>query len=356
MGPFPNRRWPQWSRSSPERPGEVRLSALVTRGLTKRYGSLAAVNHLDLSVDRGVLYGFLGPNGSGKTTTIRMVLGLIFPTEGQTEVLGQPLFGAEGRDIAGAASIHDALRRVGAIVEEPAFWRYLSGRRNLEYFARAAGPADDRRARLARIDQTLKLVGLQDAAGMRVKAYSQGMRQRLGIAQALLGAPELLVLDEPTNGLDPQGMREVRVLLRRLADSGTTVFVSSHLLAEVEAMCDRVGVLARGRLLADGPPSALRRDTEHLTIEVDDRARAARVLASFAGATIEANEGPGSSSADGGPGTLRVRLAPPATAAGVNARLVSEGVAVGSLVPERDTLEDVFVALVEKAERVDAEG
>ncbi len=302
-------------------------------------------------MDRGVLYGFLGPNGSGKTTTIRMILGLIFPTEGQTEVLGQPVFGPEGGGLAEAAGTHGALRRVGAIVEEPAFWRYLSGRRNLECFARAAGPPDDRRARLARIDETLKLVGLEDAAGMRVKAYSQGMRQRLGIAQALLGAPELLVLDEPTNGLDPQGMREVRLLLRRLADAGTTVFVSSHLLAEVEAMCDRVGVLARGRLLADGPPAALRRDTEHLTVEVDDRARAARVLAALAGATVETSEGLGGASMAGGAGTLRVRLAPPATAAGVNARLVTEGVQVRSLVPERDTLEDVFVALVEKAER-----
>jgi ABC-2 type transport system ATP-binding protein len=302
-------------------------------------------------VDRGTLYGFLGPNGSGKTTTIRMILGLIFPTEGQTELLGQPVFGPEGGGLAGAAGIHGPLRRVGAIVEEPAFWRYLSGRRNLEYFARAAGPAEDRRARLARIDETLRLVGLEDASGMRVKAYSQGMRQRLGIAQALLGAPELLVLDEPTNGLDPQGMREVRLLLRRLADSGTTVFVSSHLLAEVEAMCDRVGVLARGRLLADGPPSALRRDTEHLTVEVDDQARAARVLAAFAGATVEASGRLGGASMDGEPGTLRIRLAPPATAAGVNARLVSEGVQVSSLVPEQDTLEDVFVALVEKAER-----
>src|SRR5205085_801609 len=131
-----------------------------------------------------------------------------------------------------------ALRRVGAMIEETCFWRYLSGRRNLEYFARASGPADDRRARLGRVDEVLRTVGLQDAATKKVKAYSQGMRQRLGIAQALLGAPKILVLDEPTNGLDPQGMREVRTLLRRLADDGVTVFVSSHLLSEVEVMCD----------------------------------------------------------------------------------------------------------------------
>src|SRR5438552_16471828 len=145
---------------------------------------------------------------------------------------------------------------------------YLSRRRNLEYFTRAAGPRSEQQARLARIDDVLHTVGLADAANKRVKAYSQGMRQRLGIALALLGEPELLVLDEPTNGLDPQGMREIRLLLRRLADEGTTIFVSSHLLFEVEAMCDRVGVLAHGRMVADGPPSDLRRDTEHLTVEV----------------------------------------------------------------------------------------
>jgi ABC-type multidrug transport system ATPase subunit len=188
------------------------VNALVARGLTKRYRGTPAVDRLDLRVEPGVLYGFLGPNGAGKTTTIRMALGLVFPSEGEIEVLGEPVFGhgAPGRR---------ELRRVGALIEEPAFWSYLSGRRNLECFARAAGPAEDREARLARIDQVLEQVGLSGATGKRVKAYSDGMRQRLGIALALLGAPELLILDEPTNGLDPQGMREVRRLLRRLADS-----------------------------------------------------------------------------------------------------------------------------------------
>ncbi len=281
-----------------------------------------------------MLYGFLGPNGAGKTTTIRMVLGLVFPNGGEVELLGRPVFGPSGEREA-------ALRKVGALVEEPGFWRYLSGRKNLEYFARAAGPAEDRSARLARVDEVLRRVDLQEAAGKRVKAYSQGMRQRLGIALALLGDPRILVLDEPTNGLDPQGMREVRTLLRSLADDGTTVFVSSHLLAEVEAMCDEVGVLAHGRLVAEGPPSKLRAASERLRIEVDDLARARAVLGGIRG-VVSDGDAPAS-----GPGTIRVRLADGVGPAAVNAALVSGGVAVSALAPEHDSLEDVFVSLVQ---------
>jgi ABC-2 type transport system ATP-binding protein len=328
------------------------MSALVTRGLTKRYGSIAAVDHLDLTVDQGVLYGFLGPNGSGKTTTIRMALGLIFPTEGSVEVLGHPVAGPSVGPEEGAERILD---RVGAIVEEPAFWKYLTGRKNLEYFTRSGGSdpsggsGDGQPSRLGQIDQTLRLVDLHDAAGKKVKAYSQGMRQRLGIALALLGKPSLLILDEPTNGLDPQGMREVRLLLRRLADEGTTVFVSSHLLSEVEAMCDRVGVLARGRLVAEGPPSALRASGERLRVQVSDRDRAERIVAVLPGVSIDPD--------GAGPGQVLLRLAAPATAAGVNARLVSEGVEVSALVPEQDSLEDVFVSLVERADaKLEGEG
>jgi ABC-2 type transport system ATP-binding protein len=309
------------------------LNAIVARGLTKRYGDAAAVDALDLEVEQGLLYGFLGPNGAGKTTTIRMALGLIFPTGGEVEVLGEPTS-------RGQASRDRAMRQVGAMIEEPGFWRYLSGRRNLEYFARAAGPVADRRARLDRVDEVLHTVGLHEAAGKKVKAYSQGMRQRLGIAQALLGAPRVLMLDEPTNGLDPQGMREVRTLLRRLADDGVTVFVSSHLLTEVEAMCDRVGVLARGRLVAEGPPGALRKGSGRLRIEVSDRPRAEGVLAGLAGVTLDG----------GGTAQLRVQLAAPATASAVNAALVAAGVEVSALVPEHESLEDVFVSLVEGGE------
>ena len=309
------------------------MKALRTRALTKRYGDLVAVDTLDLSIDRGALYGFLGPNGAGKTTTIRMALGLIYPTGGDVEILDEPVFG-RGTPVV--------LRRVGALVEEPGFYRYLSGRKNLELYARAAGPRADRDARLARIDEVLKLVDLQEAAGKRVKAYSQGMRQRLGVAQALLASPELLILDEPTNGLDPQGMREIRRLLRRLADEGTTIFVSSHLLAEVEAMCDRVGVLAQGRLVAEGPPAQLRATGETLRIDVDDRAKAQAILVRIDGVELDG--------ADVRAGSVRVRLAEPATPAAVNAALVTGGVAVSALVPERASLEDVFVALVEGAD------
>lgn len=308
--------------------------ALAARGLTKSYGGVAAVDALDLTVRPGTLYGFLGPNGAGKTTTIRMMLGLIHATSGEVEVLGSPV--RPGQGVA-------ALRRVGALVEEPAFWRYLSGRRNLEYFARAAGPADDRRARLGRVDAVLDVVDLGQAAGKKVRAYSQGMRQRLGIARALLGAPEVLLLDEPTNGLDPQGIAEMRALLRRLADDGTTVFVSSHLLAEVEAMCDIVGVLARGRLVAEGPPSNLRPSGERLRVGVDDPIRARKVLAEVDGVLLDEHETP-----DAAP--LRLRLSAPATAAAVNATLVSSGIAVSELSPEHERLEDVFLDLVGDAD------
>jgi ABC-2 type transport system ATP-binding protein len=312
------------------------LNAIVARSLTKRYGDIAAVDALDLSIEQGVLYGFLGPNGAGKTTTIRMILGLIFPTGGDVEVLGEPIFGGTAGQRAAA------VRRAGAMIEEPAFWGYLSGRRNLEYFARAAGPATDRDARLTRIDEVMRIVGLDQAASKKVKAYSQGMRQRLGIALALLGAPELLVLDEPTNGLDPQGMREIRLLLRRLADDGTTIFVSSHLLAEVEAMCDRVGVLARGKIVAEGPPSKLRASSDVVRVEVDDPERARKILAGVEGVSLDG--------AETSPRTLRLRLAPPASAAAVNSALVAGGVAVSALMPEHESLEDVFVSLVEGAD------
>jgi ABC-2 type transport system ATP-binding protein len=316
------------------------MNALVARGLTKRYGGVAAVDGLDLSIEEGTLYGFLGPNGAGKTTTLRIALGLVFPTAGQVEVLGRPVFRAGRTDPAAG----QALRAVGAMVEEPAFWKYLTGRKNLECYARAGGPADDREARLGRIDDVLRVVGLVPAAGKRVKAYSQGMRQRLGIAVALLGNPRLLLLDEPSNGLDPQGTREVRMLLRRLADDGTTVFVSSHLLAEVEAMCDRVGVLARGRLVAEGPPSNLRPSGARVRVEVDDRERAVRVAGLLDGVAVEDH-------ADGA-GSLTASLAPPATAASLNAALVEAGVRVSALVPVHERLEDVFVELVEGADEV----
>ncbi|MEO8293754.1 MAG: ABC transporter ATP-binding protein [Actinomycetota bacterium] len=305
------------------------MSAFAVRDLRKRYGELDAVDGLDLTVSRGELYGFLGPNGAGKTTTIRMALGLIRPTAGDVEVLGTRV---------GPGS-PPPLERVGALVEEPAFWRFLSGRLNLQYMARAGGSGPDARARLGRVDDVLSRVGLTDAADKRVKAYSQGMRQRLGIALALLGEPELLMLDEPTNGLDPTGMREVRALLRGLADAGTTVFVSSHLLGEVEAMCDRVGVMARGRLVAEGPPGTLRGVALRHRFEVDDPARALEVVGAIAGVAAEP-----------APGGVWVRLDDGVGPADVNAALVGAQIRISALVPERDSLEDVFFSLVEGAD------
>jgi ABC-2 type transport system ATP-binding protein len=258
-----------------------------------------------------------------------MALGLIHATSGDVEVLGERVTTDRG-----------PLQRVGALVEEPAFYRYLSGRRNLEYFARAGGRGEDTRRRLARVDDCLANVGLTDAADKRVKAYSQGMRQRLGIALALLGEPELLMLDEPTNGLDPTGMREMRRLLRGMADAGTTVFVSSHLLAEVEAMCDRVGVMAQGRIVAEGPPGTLRGAADRVRIEVDDVGAARAILERTPGVSIASMSGDGS-------GVLQVRLVGGASPGALNTALVGAGIRVDALVPERDTLEDVFLHLVE---------
>ncbi len=213
------------------------MEVIRCQGLTKRYGSTVAVDGLDLAIDAAQVFGFLGPNGAGKTTTMRMLLGLIRPTSGRAWVNGRPLPDPDG------------LARIGAMLEEPAFYPWLSGRRNLEVLA-LCGP---RPPQAGAIDAVLGRVGLAVVADRRVKAYSQGMRQRLGLAAALLRSPVLLVLDEPTNGMDPAGIREFRALLRSLVDGGTTVFLSSHLLAEVEQVCDRVAVLYQGRLVEQGP-------------------------------------------------------------------------------------------------------
>ena len=215
--------------------------AIRCQGLTKRYGSTVAVEGLDLAVETGQVFGFLGPNGSGKTTTMRMLLGLVRPTSGRAWLNGAPLPDPDG------------LFRVGAMIEEPAFYPWLSGRANLEVLALCGPPLP----RPDALDRALDRVALAPVAGRKLKAYSQGMRQRLGLAVALLRDPTLLLLDEPTNGMDPAGIREFRSLLRSLADDGTTVFLSSHLLGEVEQVCDRVAVLHAGRLAKQGPVAEL---------------------------------------------------------------------------------------------------
>jgi ABC-2 type transport system ATP-binding protein len=307
-------------------------SAIRTSGLTKRFrGGQVAVDRVDLEVPRGSVYGFLGPNGSGKTTTIRMLLGLVTPTAGSFEVLSTPM-------PRGSASV---LPRVGALVEGPAFYPYLSGRANLARLDAADRSVDPRTSR-SRIDAALERVGLAAAAGKRYRAYSLGMRQRLGLASALLRPRDLLVLDEPTNGLDPQGTREVRHLVRDLASDGATVFVSSHLLAEVEQMCSHVGVMSRGRLVTQGPLDQLRDVTAaRVRVTTSSPELAASVLRTLGLVEVSVEEG----SASAALGTFESER--------VTDALVRAGVGVRELAVERPDLEDVFVALTGEGFDVD---
>lgn len=245
------------------------MSDLVveTRGLRKvfrdRGTKFAAVDGLDLSVERGGVHGFLGPNGSGKTTTIRMLLGLATPDEGEITVLGERL----------PDHLPAVLRRVGAVVEQPQFSPDLSGRRNLQLLARTA------RLPKSRVDEVLDEVGLSDRARARYRGYSYGMKQRLGLASALLKAPELLILDEPTNGLDPAGIRDIRELVGRLGESGVTVLLSSHVLAEVQQVCTSVSIIGDGALLASGTvDDLLGESTVHTRVGVSDPVLATTVL------------------------------------------------------------------------------
>jgi ABC-2 type transport system ATP-binding protein len=297
--------------------------AIASRGLTKRFGDKAAVDTVDLVVPRGSVYGFLGPNGSGKTTTIRMLLGLVRPTSGTSTILGQPI----------PRSAQLVLPRVGSLVEGPAFHPYLSGRANLRRLDAADLTADPRTAS-ARIDAALDRVGLLAAAGKRYRAYSLGMRQRLAIAAALRVPRELLVLDEPTNGLDPQGTREVRHLVASLASDGTTVFVSSHLLSEVEQMCTHLGVMSEGRLVAQGSSTEVRGGaTPVARVLTDQPAEASRILGELGLGAIQALQGGVSGTPDG--------IAPEK----IVAALVEGGVGVKEFTVTSPSLEDLFVAL-----------
>ncbi|MGW1815244.1 ABC transporter ATP-binding protein [Streptomyces sp. NPDC002125] len=303
-------------------PGTV----IETRGLTKRFrGGQLAVDGLDLSVPAGSVFGFLGPNGSGKTTTIRMLMGLIDPTAGTAHVLGRPMPGAA----------RTVLPQVGALIEGPALYGFLTGRANLGRFD-SADPTADPRTRRARVENALERVGLGAAAGKKAKAYSLGMKQRLGLAAALLQPRRLLVLDEPTNGLDPQGMREIRSLVRELAAEGTTVFLSSHLLDEIEQVCTHAAVMARGRLLVQGPVAALAAGARgRLAVTTPDPGEAARILAEHGvrGLVTDGDR----VSADAPPGEVEL--------ADLSAALVRGGVRVRAFGVERASLEDAFVAL-----------
>jgi len=295
---------------------------IETTDLTRRFGSLTAVADLDLNVPAGSVYGFLGPNGAGKTTTIRMLLGLIRPDAGEVRLFGEPI----------ARGGRKALRRVGALVETPSIYPHLTGRENLEVTRRLL------RVPANRVDRALEIVGLEDAAGRRAGEYSQGMRQRLGLALALLGEVDLLVLDEPTNGLDPAGIREMRDLIRRLASEfRITVFLSSHLLSEVEQVATCLGIINQGRLLFQGSPGALKaRLTRYLAVAAEPRGAAERLMADAGWRLLPADNG-----------YLRVAAGNAGDAAKLNAQLNQAGIQVSHLCLEQPSLEELFLNITQ---------
>ena len=297
-------------------------TVIETRALTKRFGERAAVDAVDLTVPAGVAFGFLGPNGAGKTTLIRTLVGLTRPTSGTVELLG----------LSQPAKRAEALARVGAIVEEPRFHPHLTGRENLSIVAAARDRAAD-----ARIAESLERVGLAHRGNDRVKTYSLGMRQRLGIARCLIADPALLILDEPMNGLDPAGILEMRHLIRAFVSEGRTVFLSSHLLDEVEKTCDQIAIVDRGRIVVQGGVQEIAASGDPtLLLEVDDEAAARRVLD---GLSIE-TEGH----------ALRIKLQPGRTPAEINRALVEAGVAVSRLEPARASLEEKFLEITSRLE------
>jgi lantibiotic transport system ATP-binding protein len=299
--------------------------AITTLGLTRRFGTLTAVNDLKLQVPRGSIYGFLGPNGAGKTTTIRMLLGLIRPSAGDVWLFDEPLRGNR----------RALLQRLGAMVEAPSLYPNLTGRENLEVTRQLTG------GRKAQIDQALDVVHLGSAAGRRVGEYSTGMKQRLGLALALLSTPELLILDEPTNGLDPAGIHEMRELLCHLPkEYGVSIFLSSHLLAEVEQVATHIGIIQEGRLCFQGTLDELHSQMKEQIVLGVDQPEKAKKLLHETGWTVYSNGGH----------RLAIAANGKSDAAMINAHLVAEGVNVYHLVLEQPTLEDIFLTLTHTRE------
>jgi ABC-2 type transport system ATP-binding protein len=297
---------------------------LETEQLTKKYRRRVVVDRLSMKVERGDIFGFLGQNGAGKSTTIRIALGLVRPTSGRVRVLGYDMSRQPLR----------ALKRIGAIIEAPAFYENFSGRQNLRMLAAMSGGA-----KRERIEMVLEIVGLRERARDPVRVYSHGMRQRLGIAQALLPDPELIILDEPTDGLDPQGLCEIRVLIRRLRDElGLTVLLSSHLLHEVEQICNRLAIIDEGRLLYQGPVEDLIAKDSWIKLKVDRVEDAFRLLSRDPRLSLSRN----------GDQSLHVKMADDQIPL-VNALLVQQGFHVMELSPQRESLEQVFLRLTHQA-------
>ncbi|MBN2304944.1 MAG: ABC transporter ATP-binding protein [Anaerolineae bacterium] len=296
--------------------------AIRIENLSKTFGRRAkrrvhAVKNISLEIQTGQVYGFLGPNGAGKTTTIRMLLDLIRPTTGDAYIYDRHV-----------RREHDVLRRVGALVEGAAFYNFLTGRKNLEVLARTANDYDP-----IRIEMLLAQVGLAHRADQRVNGYSTGMKQRLGLAAALLGDPDLLILDEPTNGLDPGGMHEVREFVRNLADEhGKTVFLSSHLLGEIEQVCDRVAIINLGEIVREGAVQDLLEGKTHLRVEAAPLDKAAAILGEFWPVTTNTQWLTISAARDDAPHMVR--------------RLVENGVDVFQITSQRQTLEEYFLSVV----------
>jgi ABC-2 type transport system ATP-binding protein len=306
------------------------MAVLEAEGISKRFGRRQAVEEVSLAVEPGDVYGFLGPNGAGKTTAIRIMLGLISPSAGRTRIFGHDV----------RTDFKRAIANVGAMVEGPAFYHYLTARKNLQLFGLVSGGVPEQR-----IDDVLQLVGLARRGDQKVSAYSQGMRQRLGIALALLERPRLLVLDEPTNGLDPQGMREIRNLIRRIRDEeGTTIFLSSHLLGELEQVCDRIAIIFRGRLIREGRLDDLlgeRSAVVELRVGSDHDERARGILRDEFGIEAEVLrrghlEFPGDGS----------------DTAAINRALLANGIGVSAISTRRQTLEEYFVELTGPSQEI----
>ncbi len=307
-------------QACPDRP-----VVLAIHQLTKDFGKLRAVDHLDLEVCKGDVFGFLGPNGAGKTTTIRMIFGLIFPTSGYVDVLGHRVPGERVQ----------ALRHLGGFVEVPGFYANLTARRNLRLIGSAGSHASEER-----ISEVLDIVGLLARGDTKVGGYSHGMKQRLGIANALLNKPALIILDEPTSGLDPQGMKDVRELVRELGKTGTTVFLSSHLLHEVEQVCNRAVIINRGRTVIEGPVSALRPREDAVKVMTADQQRAAETArALFGTQAVSWDED-----------YLVVRSGEEGVSELIE-RLVAAGIKVRAVVPAVEQgLEDFFLELTQSSD------